>query len=76
MASSTECTGLIPSAPLDPAGRVSSYQAIYDVPMSKMPKRLTTAYRPNTRAHKSFPPSGAVHTGLSLQSSPCFAIIR
>ena len=31
VASSTECTGLIPSAPLDPA-EVSSYQAIYDLP--------------------------------------------
>ena len=51
VASSTECTGLIPSAPLDPA-EVSSYQAIYDVPMSKNAKAADHGLQTEHRAHK------------------------
>ena len=50
VASSTECTGLIPSAPTDPA-EVASYQAIYDVPMSKNAKAANHRLQEEDHSH-------------------------
>ena len=49
--SSTECTGLIPSAPTDEA-QIDSYAEIYDIPLSK---DKTNAKLQDERRHGEIP---------------------